>query len=333
MDGKPIRNEWLDLCAFGSKGKKTLSNVFEVNVAPLNEGERVRMEVCEVPSIARFPNVHPEAIKMKYEHLKRLWFSDLTEKDDLEIDMLTGADNIWHIQRGRIIRGEPGEPVAIETTLWWTISGQLHGPSDQRINVNLVIENGEIGEDHEMKRLWDFETLGINDTDDTDEELIDNIKFNGERYSVRLPWKVGYGRLSTNYQLCRSRLRDLNRRLDKDLALAKEYNKVIQEQLRERIIERVTEKNEPEDVHYLPHHPIIRKTAETMKLRVVFDASAKERKGANSLNDCLHVGPPLAPLMFDVLVRFREHKIVLVGDIRKLSCKSKSALKTQSEIT
>ena len=132
MDGKPIRNEWLDLCAFGSKGKKTLSNVFEVNVAPLNGGERVRMEVYEVPNIARFLNVHPEAIKMEYEHLKGLWFSDLTETDDLEIDMLIGADNFWQIQRGRIIRGgEAGELMAIEMTLGWTISGQLHGPSNQ----------------------------------------------------------------------------------------------------------------------------------------------------------------------------------------------------------
>ena len=102
-----------------------------------------------------------------------------------------------------------GEPVAIETTLGWTISGQIHGPSDQGINVNLVIEKGEIGEDHEMKRLWDLETLGIKDTDDAYEELVDNIKFSGERYSVRLPWKAGYGRLPTNYQFCRSRLRGL----------------------------------------------------------------------------------------------------------------------------
>ena len=250
------------------------------------------MEVYEVPNIARFPNVHPEAIKMGYEHLKGLWFSDLTEKDDWEIDMLIGADNLWQIQRGRIIWEEPGEPVAIEMTLGWTISGQLYGPSDQRINVSLVIENGEIGEDHEMKRLWDLETLSIKDTDGTYKELVDNIKFNGGRYSVRLPLEAGYGGLPTNYQLCCSRLRGLNRRLNKDTALAKEYNEVIQEQLREGIIERVTEKNEPEDVHYLPHHPIIRNTAETTKLRVVFDALAKERKGANSLNDCLHVGPP-----------------------------------------
>ena len=47
---------------------------------------------------------------MEYEHLKGLRFSDLTEKDDLEIDMLIGADNLWQIQRGRIIRGDPENP-------------------------------------------------------------------------------------------------------------------------------------------------------------------------------------------------------------------------------
>ena len=68
----------------------------------------------------------------------------------------------------------------------------------------------------------------------------------------------------------------------------------------------MTEDEPNEKVHYLPHHPVITKTAETTKLRIVFDVSAKGRKEAPSLNDCLHVGPPLAPLMFDVLVRFRS---------------------------
>ena len=73
--------------------------------------------------------------------------------------------------------------------------------------------------------------------------------------------------------------------------MAKEYNEVIQEQLNEGIVEEVAKENQPESLHHLPHHPMIRKTVETTKLRVVVDGSSKERKGANSLNDCLHVGP------------------------------------------
>lgn len=70
-------------------------------------------------------------------------------------------------------------------------------------------------------------------------------------------------------------------------------------------------------VHYLPHQAVIRKDAETTKLRIVYDASAKEGKKGTSLNDCLHTVPSLNPLLFEILVRFRENRVALVGDIEK----------------
>jgi hypothetical protein len=70
-------------------------------------------------------------------------------------------------------------------------------------------------------------------------------------------------------------------------------------------------------VHYLPHQAVIRKEAKTTKLRIVYDASSKEGKRGTSLNDCLHVGPSLMPLLFDILLRFRENSVVLIGDIEK----------------
>lgn len=36
-----------------------------------------------------------------------------------------------------------------------------------------------------------------------------------------------------------------------------------------------------------------------------------------SLNDCLHVGPSLNPLLYNLPLQFRENRIVLVGDIEK----------------
>ena len=47
------------------------------------------------------------------------------------------------------------------------------------------------------------------------------------------------------------------------------------------------------------------------------DASAKEGKNGIYLNDCLHTGPSLNPLLFEILVRLRENRVALVGDIEK----------------
>jgi len=35
------------------------------------------------------------------------------------------------------------------------------------------------------------------------------------------------------------------------------------------------------------------------------------------LNDCLLPGPALTPLIFDILSRFRFHKVALIGDLEK----------------
>ena len=72
-----------------------------------------------------------------------------------------------------------------------------------------------------------------------------------------------------------------------------------------------------EKVHYLPHQTVIKKEVETTKFRVVFDASLKEGKRGTSLNDCLHVWLLLTPLLYDILLRFRENRIGIVADIEK----------------
>ena len=49
----------------------------------------------------------------------------------------------------------------------------------------------------------------------------------------------------------------------------------------------------------------------------MFHASSKATKESLSLNDCLYSGPALTPTIFKILLRFRERKIALVGDIEK----------------
>jgi hypothetical protein len=69
------------------------------------------------------------------------------------------------------------------------------------------------------------------------------------------------------------------------------------------------------------HHAVVTKVTttkvKTTKVRIVQDASSKESKKALSLNDCLHVGPPLSPLLYEILLRLRQKKIALISDIEK----------------
>ena len=54
----------------------------------------------------------------------------------------------------------------------------------------------------------------------------------------------------------------------------------------------------------------------TTKLRVVFAESSKPSNDSPSLTECLWSGPALNPTIFNVL-RFRDKRIALVGDIEK----------------
>ena len=107
------------------------------------------------------------------------------------------------------------------------------------------------------------------------------------------------------------------KRLKREPEVLEEYDSIIKDQLRSGVIERVAKLEGACKVHYLPHQAVIRKDPETTKLRIVYDASAKEGKNGISLNDCLHTGPSLNPLLFGILVRFRENRVALVGDIEK----------------
>ena len=71
--------------------------------------------------------------------------------------------------------------------------------------------------------------------------------------------------------------------------VSRQYNDVIREQLKQGIIEPVDQGTTygVGEVHYIPHHEVIRVDKETTKLRVVYDASVKAQSTTPSLNDCL----------------------------------------------
>jgi len=89
----------------------------------------------------------------------------------------------------------------------------------------------------------------------------------------------------------------------------------MQEQLRQGIIEKVSPCQTANIIHYLPHHAVIRNDKPTTKLRIVYDASARD-KGL-SLNDCLFSGPKFDQSIIDILIRFRTYQVAFAADVEK----------------
>uniref|UniRef100_A0A1I7V8F8 DUF1758 domain-containing protein n=1 Tax=Loa loa TaxID=7209 RepID=A0A1I7V8F8_LOALO len=68
---------------------------------------------------------------------------------------------------------------------------------------------------------------------------------------------------------------------------------------------------------YLPAlQAVISPEKSITKLRVVFDASAKTKKGS-SLNECLYRGPVMMPSSIRILLRARQGCYLVVADVEK----------------
>ena len=97
------------------------------------------------------------------------------------------------------------------------------------------------------------------------------------------------------------------------------YQKIVWDQLKEGIIEAAPKMPTGDCTLYIPHKLVLREEAATMKVTMVFDASVKPHLLANSANDCMHTGPSLQPLLWDILIRAHMSTHLLLADIQKAS--------------
>ena len=97
--------------------------------------------------------------------------------------------------------------------------------------------------------------------------------------------------------------------------MLKIYDEVIKEQVGSGVVGSANCELTVGEVTDIPHRAVIRSDRKTTKVRIVFDASAKNKW--NSLNECLMKGPCLTPLLFDVFLRSRAGNIGLIADIEK----------------
>ena len=107
-------------------------------------------------------------------------------------------------------------------------------------------------------------------------------------------------------------------KLQKSPELLEIYDNIIRNQLTEGINEKVDE-NIPPNVpeFYLPHKPVIQENAESTKVHIVYDASARADNQSKSLNDYLEPGPNLQNQIWKMLLRTRFIPVAICGDLKQ----------------
>ena len=235
-----------------------------------------------------------------------------------------GSDQYWGITTGEIVKIQNG-PTALDTQLGWVLSGPIAIDKCSESQTTLVTHVLRVDSKSETKALdknlrafWDIESLGILEREDVVQTKFErHVSFGDGYYTVSLPWRDHCLSLPSNYELCVHRLNGLLRRLKRSPELLEQYNNIILEQLALGIVVPVNNLNEEPStrLHYLPHHAVVRQDKATIKLRIIYDVSAKSE--GPSLNECLHIGPSLNQKIFDILLRFRLHAIALIADIEK----------------
>jgi hypothetical protein len=110
----------------------------------------------------------------------------------------------------------------------------------------------------------------------------------------------------------------IERRFAKEPKLKEDYDKFMAEYVSLGHMKPVLDGAHKRQVEcFLPHHPIIKESRTTTKIRVVFNGSSKTSTGF-SLNEALCVGPTVQDNLLDIVVRNRTFPIAMTADVEKM---------------
>ena len=241
------------------------------------------------------------------------------------IDLLLGADVMFSVLGNKLKKGGPRDPVALWTKFGWIIGGsasQQHAAT--KIYCNLATVEAPL--DQLLHRFWAVEEppaaekKHLTEDERKCEAIFQTTTTRGEdgKFIVKIPFKDEQPNLGKSRTIAMKRLSGVEARLSRVTGLRQQYEEFMDEYEKEGHMTEITEEDpKQEEATYLPHHPVIRQTALTTKLRVVFDASAKTENG-HALNGEQLVGPTVQDDLVSIFMRFRLHKVAINSDIKAM---------------
>ena len=285
-----------------------------------NDGD-VAILALVVPQIAAPVHNFVNPTLHALPHLRDLQLAHpVGSSEKFHISLLVGVDHYWEIVGNHIIRGTG--PVAMESKLGYLLSGPLpiqDKPPVTHAYTTLAV-NLECSDCPENASLSTPTSLGHSVSTEGFMETYQKHYISCDKdghYVVRFPWRPNPPVLPSNHTICERQTRSLARKLGCQPTLLKLYGTIIAEQEQRQFIERATENDTcTAGIHYIPHHPVYKKSS-TTPVRIVYNCSCRQSPKQASLNDRLLVGDTPLVDVCEILLRFRLHQYALSTDIEK----------------
>lgn len=285
---------------------------------------RAPLSFVVVPTITG----HLPAHECRIDHLNipsHIALADPSFNKPGPVDILLGQEIFWDLLCIGQIRSA-GLPTLQKTRLGWIVGGRLVGDqhvSNNRKELFCNLATAEVV-DQQLQRFWHLEeTPKVKHL--TSEELTceDHFKTHTRRdpdgrYVVKMPLISDASDLGDSREMAMRRFMHLERKLQRSPDIQEQYKAFMAEYLELGHMEVVNNERqlcEPE--YFLPHHPVMKISSSTTKLRVVFDASARTTSG-KSLNEIQMVGPTVQSDLVSIILRSRTHNFVMTADLEKM---------------
>lgn len=232
---------------------------------------------------------------------------------------------------------DENSPMAARTKLGWLIFGKVYRgePSysfcireHESTDLRAIFEN-----------YCSTENFGVNVVNklpksaevERAESIIKNtIKYENGHYSIGLLWKTESMSFPPSFNNAFKRLEILEKTLARKPELRKwaieSFEGFVKKGYARKLSPRELLQEHP-NTYYLPHFIVTNKNKVPPKSRIVFDAAAAVE--GVSFNSALLSGPDTVKSLFGVLLRFREFKIAVTGDIQEMFQQIKIVMEDQ----
>jgi len=327
-----LRGHYCDLTISGTAGTEVQKNSKQVNlkVASVNNDFEADLSANVLDTITGdTPAFEWSKLKQEWPHLQSIPFRNVARRR--QIDVLIGSDHPVFHHVLRETRGDKNDdPVARLTNLGWVCFGPtIVKEHRRRINSHFarIYHANQVKSTDEsvLRQFWELDSLGIIDTTTNemspDEKAAmttvkDTLCLKDGHYCIGMPWKTNEPQLTSNYDNALNRLKSQEKSLmRKGSETMQSYNKIIEDYEKKGYVKKV-DKTDDSDQWFLPHFAVVKEDRETTKIRIVFDAAAKDE--GKCLNDAILPGPKLQQELTNVLLRFRRAPVALSGDISEM---------------